>query len=48
MELPSAIVSLGTIRLEDSRAAFELKKLVSGRLGIHVSIFPRHAQSPCE
>ena len=43
MELPSPIVTLGTIRPDDSRAVFEQKKLVSGRLGMPGGKSSRHA-----
>ena len=46
MELPSAIVTLGTIQPEDGKAAFKQKKRVSGPLAMPEGQFPRHAQNP--
>ena len=46
MELPLAVVTLATIRPEDSGAAFEQKQRVSGRLGMPGGKSPRHAQNP--
>ena len=45
MELPSAIVTLGTIQPEDGKADFKQKKRVSGRLAMPEGQFPRHAQN---
>ena len=50
MELHSAIANLGTIRPEDSGAAFKQKKRVSGRLGMSGGgggcKSPKHAYKP--
>ena len=46
MELPSPIVTLGTIQSEDSVAAFKQQKRVSGRLGMPGGKSHRHAQNP--
>ena len=47
MELNLVIVTLGTIRPDDSGVAFEQKTLdVSGRLGMPESKSPWHAQNP--
>ena len=46
MELPLAIVTLGTIRSDDSGAAFEQKNRVSGRLGMPEGKSPRHTRNP--